>query len=64
LGIDFLALIACRRYSLAFVTLRDNLMVLSIRAMMVQFFFLMLIAAFCFCGFLYGLWAYVLAIST
>lgn len=65
---------------LAFVTLKNNLMVLSLRAMMVQFavslFFwalsvfgsskmhpsfkvLMMIAAFCFCGFLYALWTYV-----
>jgi hypothetical protein len=42
--------------SLAFVTFKDNLMVLSLRAMMMQFLFLMLIAAFCFCGFLYALW--------
>lgn len=41
---------------LAFVTLKNNLMVLSLRAMMMQFVALMLIAAFCFCGFLYALW--------
>ncbi|TFK65590.1 hypothetical protein BDN72DRAFT_900556 [Pluteus cervinus] len=57
LGVDCLALIACLMFPrLAFVTLRDNLMVLSLRAMMMQFLFLMLIAAFCFCGFLYALW--------
>lgn len=44
---------------LAFVTLKNNLMVLSLRAMMMQFLVLMLIAAFCFCGFLYALWTYV-----
>lgn len=47
------SLSACR---LAFVTLKNNLMVLSLRAMMMQFVALMLIAAFCFCGFLYALW--------
>ncbi|TFK39792.1 hypothetical protein BDQ12DRAFT_722005 [Crucibulum laeve] len=57
LGIDFLALIACLLFPrLAFVTLKNNLMVLSLRAMMMQFVFLMLVAAFCFCGFLYALW--------
>ncbi|KAL0953781.1 hypothetical protein HGRIS_004965 [Hohenbuehelia grisea] len=57
LGIDCLALIACLMFPrLAFVTLKNNLMVLSLRAMMVQFTALMLIAAFCFCGFLYALW--------
>lgn len=56
-GIDCLALIACLLFPrLAFVTLRNNLMVLSLRAMMMQFVVLMLIAAFCFCGFLYALW--------
>ncbi|KAK7061015.1 hypothetical protein VNI00_000750 [Paramarasmius palmivorus] len=56
-GIDFLALIACLMFPrLAFVTLKNNLMVLSLRAMMVQFLLLMLIAAFCFGGFLYALW--------
>jgi hypothetical protein len=44
---------------LAFVTLKNNLMVLSLRAMFKQFLFLMLIAIFCFCGFAYGLWTYV-----
>ena len=42
--------------SLAFVTLKNNLMVLSLRAMISQFVFLMLIAVFCFAGFLYALW--------
>ncbi|KAF8892277.1 hypothetical protein BD779DRAFT_1670602 [Infundibulicybe gibba] len=56
-GIDCLALIACLMFPrLAFVTLKNNLMVLSLRAMMMQFLVLMLIAAFCFCGFLYALW--------
>uniref|UniRef100_A0A0W0FZM0 Putative receptor-activated Ca2+permeable cation channel n=1 Tax=Moniliophthora roreri TaxID=221103 RepID=A0A0W0FZM0_MONRR len=56
-GIDCLALIACLMFPrLAFVTLKNNLMVLSLRAMMVQFLALMLIAAFCFGGFLYALW--------
>ncbi|KAJ4469533.1 hypothetical protein J3R30DRAFT_3661617 [Lentinula aciculospora] len=58
-GIDCLALIACLMFPrLAFVTLRNNLMVLSLRAMITQFVALMLIAAFCFCGFLYALWTY------
>ncbi|KIY62606.1 hypothetical protein CYLTODRAFT_494529 [Cylindrobasidium torrendii FP15055 ss-10] len=56
-GTSFLALIACLMFPrLAFVTLRNNLMVLSLRAMIMQFAALMLIAAFCFCGFLYALW--------
>lgn len=45
---------------LAFVTFEDNLLVLSLRAMIMQFVFLMVIAAFCFCGFLYALWTWVL----
>ncbi|KAG2128545.1 hypothetical protein DEU56DRAFT_818870 [Suillus clintonianus] len=57
LGIDFLAVIASLMFPrLAFVTLKNNLMVLSLRAMIMQFVALMLIAAFCFCGFLYALW--------
>ncbi|KAF8653547.1 hypothetical protein AX16_003910 [Volvariella volvacea WC 439] len=57
IGIDCLAIIACLMFPrLAFVTLQNNLMVLSLRAMMVQFVALMCIAAFCFCGFLYALW--------
>ncbi|TFY58233.1 hypothetical protein EVG20_g8233 [Dentipellis fragilis] len=56
-GIDCLALIACLLFPrLAFVTLKNNLMVLSLRAMIVQFTALMLIATFCFGGFLYALW--------
>ena len=35
-------------------------MVLSLRAMIVQFVILMVIAAFCFGGFLYALWTCVL----
>ncbi|KAF9530419.1 hypothetical protein CPB83DRAFT_850884 [Crepidotus variabilis] len=57
LGTDVLALIACLMFPrLAFVTFKDNLMVLSLRAMIMQFMSLMVIAAFCFCGFLYALW--------
>ncbi|KAJ7612493.1 receptor-activated Ca2+-permeable cation channel [Mycena polygramma] len=57
MGVDCLALIACLMFPrLAFVTLKNNLMVLSLRAMMMQFAILMMIAAFCFCGFLYALW--------
>jgi hypothetical protein len=44
---------------LAFVTFKNNLMVLSLRAMMMQFVFLMCIAIFCFGGFLYALWTWV-----
>ncbi|KAF8347891.1 receptor-activated Ca2+-permeable cation channel [Amanita rubescens] len=47
------SLMGCR---LAFVTLKNNLMVLSLHAMITQFLFLMFLAAFCFCGFLYALW--------
>ncbi|KAF7308776.1 hypothetical protein MKEN_01076800 [Mycena kentingensis (nom. inval.)] len=57
MGVDFLAIIAVLLFPrLAFVTLKNNLMVLSLRAMMMQFLLLMMIAAFCFCGFLYALW--------
>ncbi|KAF9482552.1 hypothetical protein BDN70DRAFT_874905 [Pholiota conissans] len=57
LGIDVLALIACLMFPrLAFVTFKDSLLVLSLRAMIVQFTLLMMIAAFCFLGFLYALW--------
>lgn len=49
--------------SLAFVTFKDNLMVLSLRAMIMQFVFLMIIATFCFCGFFYALWTYVCLFS-
>ncbi|KAJ7116020.1 hypothetical protein C8R44DRAFT_220116 [Mycena epipterygia] len=56
-GVDLMAVIAVLLFPrLAFVTLKNNLMVLSLRAMMVQFLILMMIAAFCFCGFLYALW--------
>jgi hypothetical protein len=56
-GIDSLAIIACLMFPrLAFVTLRNNLMVLSLRAMMMQFLVLMLISTFCFLGFFYALW--------
>ncbi|EJD07689.1 uncharacterized protein FOMMEDRAFT_137915 [Fomitiporia mediterranea MF3/22] len=56
-GIDCLALAACLLFPrLAFVTLKNNLMVLSLRAMIMQFVVLMFIAAFCFAGFLYALW--------
>ncbi|KAI0034476.1 hypothetical protein K488DRAFT_45428 [Vararia minispora EC-137] len=59
LGIDCLALIAILLFPrLAFVTLKNNLMVLSLRAMISQFFTLMLIAIFCFGGFLYALWTF------
>ncbi|KAJ7224298.1 hypothetical protein GGX14DRAFT_351429, partial [Mycena pura] len=62
-GVDCLALIACLMFPrLAFVTLKNNLMVLSLRAMIMQFLVLMMIAAFCFCGFLYALWTYALRI--
>ncbi|RXW21677.1 hypothetical protein EST38_g4197 [Candolleomyces aberdarensis] len=57
LGIDMLALIACLLFPrILFVTFKNSLMVLSLRAMLMQFFFLMCIAVFCFCGFLYALW--------
>ncbi|KZV60021.1 hypothetical protein PENSPDRAFT_659803 [Peniophora sp. CONT] len=59
LGIDFLALIAILLFPrLVFVTLKDNLMILSLRAMLAQFAALMLIAMFCFGGFLYALWTF------
>ncbi|KAI5118687.1 hypothetical protein M0805_003624 [Coniferiporia weirii] len=64
-GIDCLALAACLIFPrLAFVTLKNNLafgvlqMVLSLRAMILQFLALMMIAVFCFAGFLYALWTY------
>ncbi|EIW58800.1 uncharacterized protein TRAVEDRAFT_72272 [Trametes versicolor FP-101664 SS1] len=57
MGISCLALIAVLMFPrLAFVTFKNNVMVLSLRAMMVQFVVLMGIAAFCFGGFLYALW--------
>ena len=45
---------------LAFVTLSNNLMILSLRSMFYEFTLLMLVAAFCFCGFLYALFTWVL----
>ncbi|KAH7335512.1 hypothetical protein B0J17DRAFT_670476 [Rhizoctonia solani] len=54
LGIDILAVVG----KLAFVTLSNNLMVLSLRSMFAEFAVLMLVAAFCFGGFLYALWTY------
>lgn len=45
-------LLFCR---LAFVSLSNNLMILSLRSMFYEFVVLMLVAVFCFCGFLYAL---------
>ncbi|KAI0351934.1 hypothetical protein OH77DRAFT_843965 [Trametes cingulata] len=57
MGINCLALIAVLMFPrLAFVTFKNNVMVLSLRAMILQFVVLMGIAAFCFGGFLYALW--------
>lgn len=57
LGIDFLAIAACIMFPrLAFATLSNNLMILSLRSMLLEFTLLMLLAAFCFGGFLYALW--------
>ncbi|KAM5534661.1 hypothetical protein V8D89_011673 [Ganoderma adspersum] len=57
MGINSLALIAVLMFPrLAFVTFKNNVMVLSLRAMIIQFVVLMIIAAFCFGGFLYALW--------
>ncbi|KAG8691753.1 hypothetical protein FRC11_010624 [Ceratobasidium sp. 423] len=57
LGIDILAVVAVIVFPrLAFVTLSNNLMVLSLRSMFAEFAVLMLVAAFCFAGFLYALW--------
>ncbi|KAG8961713.1 hypothetical protein FRC03_005040 [Tulasnella sp. 419] len=56
-GTDILALGACLMFPrLAFVTLSNNLMILSLRSMFVEFIVLMLVAVFCFCGFFYALW--------
>ncbi|QRW02809.1 hypothetical protein RhiLY_01808 [Ceratobasidium sp. AG-Ba] len=56
-GIDILAMVAVIVFPrLAFVTLSNNLMVLSLRSMFTEFAVLMLVAAFCFGGFLYALW--------
>ncbi|KAH9816788.1 hypothetical protein DFH28DRAFT_964472 [Melampsora americana] len=46
---------------LAFITLSDNLLILSLRSMMSDFVFLMLLGAWCFLGFLYSL--YMLQVS-
>ncbi|RPD64222.1 hypothetical protein L226DRAFT_460344 [Lentinus tigrinus ALCF2SS1-7] len=57
MGVNSLALIAVLMFPrLAFVTFKNNVMVLSLRAMIIQFVVLMIIAAFCFGGFLYALW--------
>ncbi|EJU03811.1 hypothetical protein DACRYDRAFT_21243 [Dacryopinax primogenitus] len=57
LGIDLLAIAACIIFPrLAFATLSNNLMILSLRSMLLEFTLLMLVAAFCFGGFLYALW--------
>ncbi|KAF8596769.1 hypothetical protein BDV93DRAFT_479992 [Ceratobasidium sp. AG-I] len=57
LGIDILAMVAVIVFPrLAFVTLSNNLMVLSLRSMFTEFAVLMLVAAFCFGGFWYALW--------
>ncbi|WVR08864.1 hypothetical protein IAU60_005923 [Kwoniella sp. DSM 27419] len=56
LGSDWLAIGAVLIFPrLAFVTLANNLMVLSIRSMLSEFFFLMSVGVFCFLGFLYAL---------
>ncbi|KAG8873745.1 hypothetical protein FRB98_008807 [Tulasnella sp. 332] len=56
MGIDVLALGACLMFPrLAFVSLSNNLMILSLRSMFFEFVILMLVAMFCFCGFLYAL---------
>ncbi|OCF56114.1 hypothetical protein L486_06055 [Kwoniella mangroviensis CBS 10435] len=56
LGSDWLAIGAVLIFPrLAFVTLANNLMVLSIRSMLTEFFFLMSVGFFCFLGFLYAL---------
>ncbi|KAF8507952.1 hypothetical protein BU17DRAFT_57014, partial [Hysterangium stoloniferum] len=56
-GIDCLAVAACLIFPrLAFVTLSNNLMILSLRSMFLEFAVLMAIATFCFAGFLYALW--------
>ncbi|KAF8586037.1 hypothetical protein K439DRAFT_1646379 [Ramaria rubella] len=56
-GMDCLALAACLIFPrLAFVTLSNNIMILSLRSMFAEFALLMAIACFCFAGFLYALW--------
>ncbi|TIB78349.1 hypothetical protein E3Q22_02646 [Wallemia mellicola] len=57
LGLDVLSCAAALLFPrLAFVTLSNNLMILSIRALFLDFLFLMALAFFCFTGFLYALW--------
>lgn len=56
LGSDWLAMGALLIFPrLAFVTLANNLLILSLRSMMSEFFFLMGVGFFCFLGFLYAL---------
>ena len=57
LGLEILSCAAALLFPrLAFVTLSNNLMILSIRALFLDFVFLMVLAVFCFTGFLYALW--------
>ncbi|EOR01157.1 hypothetical protein E3P92_01765 [Wallemia ichthyophaga] len=57
LGLEVLSCAAALLFPrLAFVTLSNNLMILSIRALFLDFLFLMALAFFCFTGFLYALW--------
>ncbi|CDZ97105.1 hypothetical protein [Phaffia rhodozyma] len=57
LGIDMLAIGACLMFPrLVFVTLSDNLMILAMRSMIIEFSFLMFITVFCFLGFCYALY--------
>ena len=57
LGLEVLSCAAALLFPrLAFVTLSNNLMILSIRALFLDFIFLMALAFFCFTGFLYALW--------
>lgn len=56
LGTEILAVGAVLMFPrFAFMTLADNLMILSIRSMLVEFFFLMTVGMFCFAGFGYAL---------
>ncbi|KAF8318776.1 hypothetical protein DL93DRAFT_345555 [Clavulina sp. PMI_390] len=58
-SIDILAVAAVFMFPrLAFVSLSNNLMILSLRSMFTQFFQLMALAVFCFAGFLYALWTF------
>ncbi|KLT45208.1 hypothetical protein CC85DRAFT_299674 [Cutaneotrichosporon oleaginosum] len=55
-GTDLLAIGAVLMFPrLVFMTLANNLMVLSIRSMLTEFFFLMSVGIFCFLGFVYAL---------